>query len=71
MNMTLDEVSKGMSVNVERMEGDLFNHSFSGTVIGFRFPANGPALITVEDEDGFPYDVELGQLSHNSDECVH
>lgn len=46
---------------------DGWNHSFSATVKGFKPDTDGTSLVTVEDQEGNCWDVELDRLKHNVD----
>lgn len=59
MNATLmDRFPKGCEVDVYKMEGDQFNHDFTGTVIGYH-----AEYVTVLDADGDSWDCEEDQIS--------
>jgi hypothetical protein len=61
-----DNLSKGMAVNVEWIEGDMFEHDFTGIVKDI----HGEYVI-VEDGDGDCWDCEPSQLSLNTDDIMH
>jgi hypothetical protein len=68
-NLTEEEKDRwfiGKTVNVKRLTGDVFSHDFTGSIVGHR-----ENLISVSDQDGDVWDVEVNQLSENSDEYVH
>ena len=58
-----DRFPVGTIVNVEPSDS---NEEFTGRVVGFKKP-----FVQVQDEDGDVYDIELDQLSYNSDEEMH
>jgi len=64
--MTLEDFVAGDNVNVERLEGDQFNHDFTGHVKGFH-----DKYVTVEDQDGDCWDCVPAQLSFSSDDIMH
>ena len=66
--LTLDECHVGMRVNVERRNGDQFNHDFTGTI---KEVHSDRGLVIVEDQDGDCWDCEPDQLSHNTDDIMH
>jgi hypothetical protein len=69
--ITLDEISVGTNVNVKWTKGDMFDHDFTGYVVGIRLDDECGTLVMVEDQDGIAWDVELWQLSFSSDDIVH
>lgn len=59
MNATLmDRFPRGCTVDVRQMDGDQFNHDFTGTVIGYH-----AEYVTVRDGDGDCWDCEEEQIS--------
>lgn len=65
---TIDDFHTGEQVNVKKFDDDLFDHDFTGTVVGIRY---NMSLVTVEDQDGDCWDCEPGQLSFSSDKEMH
>ena len=61
--MTQDEFKKGMTVDVERRSGDLFNYDFRGNVIGYH-----DGYVIVEDMEGECFDCEPDQLTIPNEE---
>lgn len=65
MKHTIEDFGRGQKVNVEPMDGDLFD-SFTGTVVGF----NG-MFVWVKDQDGDTWECEPEQLTYCSDDYMH
>ena len=74
MNMKnpVSEVGKGERVNVEPMLTDLFDHPFTGTVVGYKRGSPGEGIfIQVKDMDDDIWDCCPEQISHNTDGILH
>ena len=66
MKMKLEDFNVGDNVNVRWMEGDMFEHDFTGYVT----EVNAEYII-VEDQDGDCWDCSPDQLSFSSDDIMH
>ena len=63
---SLEDFTPGEQVNVERWQGDIFNHNFTGTV-----KEVNAEYVVVVDQDGDCFSVEPEQLTFSSDEVMH
>ena len=73
--MTIEEVNDnwpaGTRVNVEALPGDIFFNDFTGRITkrGAWYDTDGTLCVTVDtgDEDDNVWDVDIEQISSNSD----
>jgi hypothetical protein len=63
---TVEDFGVGNKVNVKKLDNDMFNHDFTGTVVEVN-----PEYVVVEDQDGDCWSCDPKQLTHNSDEHMH
>lgn len=56
----------GSEVNVTARPDDMFNHDFTGTVIGYK-----DEFVQVRDQDDDVWDCEPSQLEFNTDAIMH
>lgn len=72
MNNTVEDFSKGQRVNVEPMKDDLFDHPFTGCVVGFKQgDTSCGTYVQVKDMDDDVWDCVPEQFSSNTDEIMH
>jgi len=72
MNNTAEDFSKGERVNVEPMPNDLFDHPFTGYVVGFKQgDTSSGTFVQVKDMDDDVWDCCPEQVSSNTDEIMH
>lgn len=64
----IEQFPVGCTVDVKRMEGDDFQHDFTGHVV---YHWKDREWITVKDQDGDAWDCVPSQLSHSSDEVMN